>query len=166
MFGSKGIVALAAPHLGRRKTSAKFQTLYSGDAVDNLGNPALHAAEHRFSDSRWQPGNHTVDFSANTVSILPGLFNALPHGQASFRVDYWEVIADLGNAMQRKRIIFPSAAGNAENPGANLNAPLLQPLLAQTTGDAQGSGEPPGKMPAASCILKTSIFYLDRKSVV
>ena len=64
--------------------------------------------------------------------------------------------------MQRKRIIFPSAAGNAENPGANLNAPLLQPLLAQTTGDAQGSGEPPGKMPAASCILKTSIFYLGR----
>ena len=47
---------------------------------------------------------------------------------------------------------------------SDADAHFLQPLLAQTTCDTQGSGQPSGEVAAAGSILKTAI--LDLGSVV
>ena len=46
------------------------------------------------------------------------------------------------------------------NVSADADATLLQPLLAQSTGDAHGGGEPPGEVTAACHILKAPILDL------
>ena len=165
IVNGKGIVALAAAQIGGFTANAKFHGFHGRHAVNDLGNPAFHTAEHRLPQSGRHSGDVALDDAADTVTIRPCLGNFLPHPRPGIRGENGKIVSDqiqLGVQGIHLKIIFYS--GNGCNPRGNANAPFRQPLFAQPSRDAQGRRQPPGEMPAACRVLKAAI--LDLSSVV
>ena len=84
------------------------------------------------------------------------VMDSVEHGFAN-----GEIIPDGINLriqwIQIKVILFTT---DGSNSGSNSDAHFLQPLLAQATGDAQRSCQPPGEMTATGSILKAAVLHL------
>ena len=156
----KIIVAAAARNTGAVEADAEFNALHSRNAVDNLGDLAFHTAEHGLADAGGETHDGAFDDAANTVTggFCPG--DPVPHGFSCFRIQYrkvWGYGFDFGIHGIKVRV---AAFADGQNVGADADAHLLQPLLAQAARNAQGSSQPAGEMSAAGSILEAAVLDL------
>ena len=160
IFHPEGVVALAAHHFRHTEARAELHALDGWDAVEHLGQLSLHAAEHGGAYARGQAGDGAFHDAANAVLGCLGLSDALPHFGASGFLQSGEG-SQHGICFRVNRVkgAVPDSADHG-NVGGNTDALARQPLFAQPAGDADGGGQPAGKMAAACRVLMSAVFDL------
>ena len=116
------IVALAARQTGTFKANTKFHAFHSGDSIDNLGNAAFYAAEHRFTDARGKAGNGTFDDAAHAIPGGTGLSNAFLHGLAGIGVQHGEICGDRFDFRVRGFKVTVATFADGQNMGTDATA--------------------------------------------
>ena len=154
------VVILAAPQICGGKARTEFHTLHGGNAVDDLGNSTLHAAEHGFSHPGGKTGDGAFHNAAHAVAVTLGGGNGVAHPHPRVRLYHREIRLD-GISIRGEGI--KGRVGNARNGGnvgENLNSHALQPLFAQSSRNAERRGQTAGKVSASGGVLKSAVFDL------
>ena len=122
--------AKQTPQEGGIAANAKLNTFYSWNTINDRGDSALHTAKHGVAHSGWQAGYGAFNNAANTVTVRMGRSNRSPHFSTAFGADNWKFGTDLFKLRIQRIEVFVKAVSDAENMSTDLNAFLLQPLLA------------------------------------
>ena len=126
----ESVVVFASPERRCGETIAEFHALDGGDAVDNLGNPAFHAAEHGFADAGGQAGDGAFHDAAYAVARHPRRVNGGPHLCPGFRIEHRPLASDgVDFRIEGIEGGIPDT-GDGGNMGGYGDAPLRQPLPA------------------------------------
>ena len=161
LFHGEGVVALTAAQIGSGSPHSEFQSLHRGNAIDDLGDSAFHAAEHGLAQTCGQAGDPALHNAAYAVTLGSGLGDGLLHTLSGRRGQNGEVGGDGTQiGVQGVESVFVGDSGDFGDFSADTDAHFAEPLQAKTTGNAQGGCQPAGEMAAAGCVLEAAVFNL------
>ena len=136
-----------------------------------LGKNAFHiAAKVRFTDSRWNPQDSTLNHAAYRVALFFRRQNLRLHFCTPVIIQHRKrFFTHLPKQLRRQRQLIVGKVGvlyvgNLPDVGAHHNSTPGQNLLGHRPGKDQRRREPSGKMAAASVVVTAAVP--DKSSVI
>ena len=159
------IVGPAARQPRKAEAQAELHTLDGGNAEQQRGQRAFHAAEKRLAQARGQAQDNRFQNPSHGIALGGGRLNGLRHGAGAQRVQHRKIrgVQCVQLLLQPRRVAGKGRVVNARalrQMCGDGDALCLQQFCENAARRHNGGREPSAEMPAAPRVLMAAVLHV------